>query len=292
MTSDDEVSGATNLLPEQRVGAAMRAARELNGISLRQMSKRLNYHSHTTLSSYERGAVMPTEEAVQGYEQVLGLEPGVLTDVLERARIERHGDAWAKRRVHLPAEFVRLEPTASPQRVVQRFGSPRRRRVLIVCTTAVVILATLVGISLALRHPNASSHRPAAVVRVSDGSDPKVTGCATGAITADSVDVYDPPQHLAGVLELRTSARCGASWGRFTPTSALGTKPAFKLEIDVRRPADDAVARFSVTYDGLPAYGNMLVSRHECVYVTLRFIRPGKTSPAPTQTRCVKSPRG
>lgn len=73
MTAENGASYPAKILPEQRVGAAMRQARELAGISLRQIAKDLGYHSHTTLSSYERGAVMPTDEAVRGYEQLLGL---------------------------------------------------------------------------------------------------------------------------------------------------------------------------------------------------------------------------
>src|SRR5450755_1426237 len=83
MNGEDEVSDAAQVLPEQRVGAAMREARELSGTSLRQMAKRLGYQSHTALSSYERGAVMPTEKVIEGYEQVLGLQSGELTTVLE-----------------------------------------------------------------------------------------------------------------------------------------------------------------------------------------------------------------
>jgi transcriptional regulator with XRE-family HTH domain len=84
----------------------MRAAREAAGISLREMARQMGYHSHTTLSAYECGAVMPTDEAVTAYEQILSLDPGTLTVILEHARIERHGDAWAKRRVRIPSEII------------------------------------------------------------------------------------------------------------------------------------------------------------------------------------------
>jgi len=57
----------------------MRAAREAAGISLREMARQMGYHSHTTLSAYECGAVMPTDEAVTAYEQILSLDPGTLT---------------------------------------------------------------------------------------------------------------------------------------------------------------------------------------------------------------------
>src|SRR5436309_783774 len=105
MSTDDDAGRSDaqpdepTLLPEQRVGAAMREARESRGVSLRRLAEQLGYQSHTTLSGYERGAVMPTETVVEGYERILGLASGSLTKVLEEARIERHGDAWTKRRV-------------------------------------------------------------------------------------------------------------------------------------------------------------------------------------------------
>jgi transcriptional regulator with XRE-family HTH domain len=291
MNGEDEVSDAAQVLPEQRVGAAMREARELSGTSLRQMAKRLGYQSHTALSSYERGAVMPTEKVIEGYEQVLGLQSGELTTVLEAARIERHGDAWAKRRVHVPTDFIQGEAATSPgTEQLGRFGWLRQRPVIVGGAIGLVVLVALV-VGLALRHPQ-PTHHPLATISVADGNDPEVTGCATGAITADSVSVYDPPEHLVGTFQLRSSARCGANWGRFVPTSALLVKPLLTLEIDVNRPADGAVARFRVTYDGLKAYGNMLVSRYECVYATLTLIRKGQVNPATIQTRCARAANG
>jgi hypothetical protein len=250
------------------------------------MAERLNYRSHTTLSSHERGAVMPTEEAVKGYEQVLGLEPGVLAEVLENARIERHGDAWAKRRVHLPAEFVLKEPDRpGPSQHTQEVRWFRRRWVIISGAVLILALVALV-VDILVGQPGSSHSAAPPPTGVQDGSDPKVTGCATGAVTSDSVDVYDPPEHLVGVLQLRSSARCGTSWGRFVPTSALNTQPMLILEIDVDRPADGAAAKFHVTYDGQAAYGNMLISSHECVYAQLTLKRKGQPSLPSVQTAC------
>jgi len=97
--------GSPNL-PEQRVGAALRNARLTAGWTLRSMAQRLNYGSHSTLSEYEKGARMPSEAVVEGYERLLQLKPGTLMAILEAANIERHGDAWTKRRIHLPPQHV------------------------------------------------------------------------------------------------------------------------------------------------------------------------------------------
>lgn len=291
MTSEDEGSDAAAVLPEHRVGRAMREARELGGISLRQLAKRLGYNSHTALSSYERGAVMPTEKVIEGYEQALGLQSGELASVLEAARVERHGDAWAKRRVHVPTEFVHGEAALPAPEQVRRFGWLRSTSVVGAGTVGLALLVALI-IGLALRHPRPAPHPQAATIGVADGSDPVVTGCVTGAVTVDSVSVYDPFEHLVGTLQLRASARCGTSWGRFVPVQPLPTKPPLSLEINVYRPADGAVARYRVTYDGLKAYGNMLVSRYECVYATLTLSRTGQARPATVQTNCAKAPSG
>lgn len=93
------------VLPEQQVGAALRDARQAAGLSLREMARRLNYGSHSTLSEYENGVRMPSELVVEGYERLLELKAGSLVTRLEAANLARHGDAWTRRRVHLPVQF-------------------------------------------------------------------------------------------------------------------------------------------------------------------------------------------
>jgi len=62
-----------------------------------------------------------------------------------------------------------------------------------------------------------------------------------------------------------------------------------KLEIDVFRPADGAVSKFHVTFDGADAYGNMLISLHQCVYAQIAVRRQGLPDVPPVQTGCRKS---
>jgi transcriptional regulator with XRE-family HTH domain len=146
VSSDDERQGSA-VLPEHRVGAALRAARARGELSLREMAEKLGYNSHTTLSGYERGAQMPTDQVVEGYERILGLEPGTLMAVLEQARIERHGDAWAKRRVHIPTQFVTTpDPTpetplltVSGRQTLLVSAPPRRRRTVVLAVFACLV---------------------------------------------------------------------------------------------------------------------------------------------------------
>jgi transcriptional regulator with XRE-family HTH domain len=288
MSADEPAPDEPSLLPEQRVGQAMREAREAAGISLRKLAHQLGYHSHTTLSSYERGAVMPTDEVVTGYERVLGLTPGSLTEILEAARIDRHGDAWAKRRVHIPTEFAPVAP-AEPEEPPTPSPQARLRPGPWVVITGGAVVIGVVGLVVGLL---VSQPRPtiSTVAGVQDRADPKATGCYLDGVTVDSAEVFDPPEHLVGTLQLRSSPHCGTSWGRFVPTSALATKPALTIEIDVYRPGDGMSAKYHVTYDGLDAYGNMLISAHECVYAQVTLIRQGQPSLPAVQTGCQKSP--
>jgi transcriptional regulator with XRE-family HTH domain len=277
MTMDDPTPSTTPALPEQRIGAALRAARETGGLSLRAVAKRLGYNSHTTLSSYERGSIMPPEVVVEGYEKLLGLPEGKLMKVLEAACVERHGDAWAKRRSHLPTRPTAPEAEPVPSSAVQgRLDWYRRRRFILSAGLVIVLIA--VGGALWVSHRGDGG--PDFVVPGQlDMADPETTGCVGKVEHADEVSVHDPPQHLAGKLQLRFSPLCGTSWARFEPSGGLATTPPIVIEVNLRRPADGAVAPFSVAYDGLPAYGNMLVSSHQCVVAELVIHRGNSASP-------------
>jgi transcriptional regulator with XRE-family HTH domain len=292
MSADDAEPVVRKLLPEQRVGAAMRAARESAGISLRQLAKQLGYHSHTTLSSYERGAVMPTEEAVVGYERLLRLKPGTLTAVLEGARIERHGDVWAKRRVHIPVEFMPEDANASDcgdrAATASAASNAVRKRpslLILVGSGAVLLVLMALTVGLLIARP-APSHRASFPEHVRIGSDPVVKGCTADAVTDASVGVFDPSDRLIGLLQLRSSARCGASWGRFVPYSGLKSRPRIRLEISALRPADHTVAKFQIAYFRRITYGNMLTSLRRCVYAQLTTTHHGQRDPYTFRTPC------
>jgi transcriptional regulator with XRE-family HTH domain len=192
-------------LPEQRVGAALRTARRAGGLSLREVARRLNYASHSTLSEYENGARMPSEMVVEGYERLLRLAPGTLTLVLEDANIERHGDAWAKRRVHVPAADLPLPETG---------GEPP------------------------IRPASPWPEQP-----VADGSDPDAAGCSVDAVTVHSRRIALVEQRtIIGHVELRYNSRAQAAWGRFEGYGFLdhlaGTRDDVNIVVEVMRGSD------------------------------------------------------
>jgi transcriptional regulator with XRE-family HTH domain len=287
----DATADADEVTPEQRTGAALREAREARGVSLRELAKQLGYHSHTTLSGYERGSLLPPDQVIAGYERVLRLDSGALMKIVEAARIERHGDVWPKRRTREPQQLV--ADTAGPTAEEIAEAPPRRqasrRHALIAASAALLIAltATIVVVwspwsddGSASPPPSSSAAGPA--LPQLDGADPKVAGCADDAVTADVIDVFDPPQSLAGKLQLRFSPSCGTSWSRFEPVVGWTSSPPSALEFNVHRPADNAFAPFQADYDGSnqAGYGNMLVSTHECVFAELILHRGDAVSPA------------
>lgn len=169
------------MLPEQRVGAALRCARQAAGIGLRDMARRLNYGSHSTLSEYENGARMPSERVVTAYERVLCLATGTLMAALEAANIERHGDAWIRRLPHAALGF--------PHQSLSPDGGTGPRAV---------------GASPFPRQP------------VVDGSDPDAAGCSANAVTIHARRIaLAERKTVIGQIELRYCSRSHAAWGRF-----------------------------------------------------------------------------
>jgi transcriptional regulator with XRE-family HTH domain len=276
---------------DQGVGAAMRVAREAGGVGLREMAKRLGYSAHSNLSEYESGKRLPPEDIVAGYQRVLGLTDGSLVEALTTALDGRAATA-RKPASPIAPDPIAAEPKSQPEgdsSAGTTAQQPRRRRAWLAVLAVVAALVVVAAVIVVVRwqQPGQPAAVPTAVF--ADGSDPQVTGCRNDAVVVDSVDVYDPPEHLVGTLELRASPHCGMSWGRFSPTEALLVLPPVTLVIAVERPADGAQAPFSVTYDGQPAYGNMLISRQECVYATLVLQRQGQNS-STFKTACVRSP--
>jgi transcriptional regulator with XRE-family HTH domain len=256
-------------------------------MSLRELARQLGYNSHTTLSGYERGSLMPPDQVVEGYERVLSLRPGTLMQILEAARIERHGDAWPKRRSREPQELASAGEGPTPETTAEAPRRVSRRRVLVAASAVLLVLVATIGVvawspwsdEQATSPPPSSSAKGPALPQL-DGADPKVAGCGDDAVTADVLEVFDPPTSLAGNLQLRFSPSCGTSWSRFEPVVGWANSP-FAIELNVRRPADNAIASYPTTYDGVdqPIYGNMLVSTHECVFAELVLHRPDVASP-------------
>lgn len=273
------------------MGAAMRAAREAHGIGLRQMAKRLGYSAHSNLSDYESGKRLPSERVLGDYERVLELEPGSLTTKLE-SRLDQLAISPSLVTISAPdpsptAANVNVSPI-NAARPTPRTRRPSWMIVGFVAITSAILGAAVTFLFVTATPPSVPSRPPGAAL-YPDGSDPDAMGCASDAAKPDRVNVYDPPQHLVGTLELVSSPRCGMSWGRFVPTVALTRSPTVRIHIDMHRPSDGATAPFAVDFDGQPDYGNMLASREECVYATVTLVRNGEST-VPFATGCFRAP--
>lgn len=220
-----DVLDSNNPSPEQTVGAALRAARLTAGLSLREMARRLNYSSHSVLSEYENGAKMPSETVVEGYEQVLALPPGTLTRILEAANITQHGDAWPKRRTHLPG--VARSATGIPS-TANAAASP---------------------------WPSTS---------VVDGADPDQAGCSWDAITIHSRRIaLAAERSIVGHVELRFSHSRYAAWGRFKGYALLDhlatPQQSVEILIEVIRKSDGKCVPYRQDYAFDLHWGDIVV---------------------------------
>jgi transcriptional regulator with XRE-family HTH domain len=283
MSVDDGSPQPDSLTPEQQVGAALRLAREAGGLSLRQMAKRVGHNSHSTISAYENGVTMPSDAVVEGYERVLGLS-GELIELLGSARVERHGDAFAKRRPQLPLMSV-PEATGSDDPVVAnsrpwRLRMSRRWSVILICGVVLVVAA---GTVTALKMSDSST--PA--MHVVDGADPEDSGCARvpGVVYLDTTEV-DYAGLPAGVVQLVYSPACGAAWPRFEASSRANLPTLAPIHVDIVRPDDQNVRSvFEAPFTGPAVYGNMLLSTSKCVYA-VAWIADGTKQIPESRTHC------
>jgi transcriptional regulator with XRE-family HTH domain len=100
---------ADAVTPEAAFGVRLRQAREQEGVSLREMARRLT-RSHSNLWDYERGHRLATVEVAAEYERELGLADGELQEPLEEARREVYGvDRHRRRPFRAPPPTPRQE---------------------------------------------------------------------------------------------------------------------------------------------------------------------------------------
>src|SRR5215467_9682369 len=86
--------------PEARLGAALRQAREAQGISLRALARKL-YRSHSTLVEYERGHRLAPLEVVEAYESELGAPSGTLAALHDLACLQLYGEDRSHRKTYV-----------------------------------------------------------------------------------------------------------------------------------------------------------------------------------------------
>jgi predicted ATPase len=108
-----EVDPTDTVTPEAEFGMRLRKAREQQGISLREMARRLT-RAHSNLWDYERGHRLATVEIAAEYERHLSLPEGQLRMPLEQARRAVYGAGRDRRRPFRPPPPL-LPPAVLPQ---------------------------------------------------------------------------------------------------------------------------------------------------------------------------------
>ncbi|MDG4817832.1 helix-turn-helix domain-containing protein [Micromonospora sp. WMMD956] len=286
--------------PVQAFAAELRRLREQAGRPTYQALARRAHRSSSSLSEAAGGRRLPTLDTTLAYVRALGGDEA----------------AWARRWRQVAA----AAPAAGPGTgiVAGAAGPPAealpppapvdrsRRRLLLPAAGAGLLLALVVGLASlgwrsADRPPPAptppagagspTSTGPAPAVEVRDGADPKDAGCAAdpAVATVDSAAVL-VDERVVGMVELRYSPACGASWPRFMPAPA-GTPAVPRPARVVLTVTDgDAPARsrdFTIDYAGISSYGNLLTSTRSCVWAEVRITGDGWTSP-PGRTGCYR----
>jgi hypothetical protein len=231
---------------------------------------------------------MPTEEVVNGYEKILRLESGTLLTVLENARIERHGDAWSKRRVHIPAEFALGESEVAPERRPRRIAVTAPVVLPVLSVTLLIVLLVIVLTRPAAPVPREQQPRESLSSHVRDGSDPKKSGCSLdpNVETLDSMEV-DLNGMPVGLIELRYSPQCGVAWPRFEPFPRARIPDTAVIHTDVVRVQPENREHFQDPWVGVPIYGNVLRSTEQCVYAAGRIEIAGHVTQE-SQTHCYR----
>jgi transcriptional regulator with XRE-family HTH domain len=288
------------------LGAELRRLRKAQGLSQRVLAQRLGYSAHSAIADYEAGRRVPANDVLIGYEGLFRLPAGSLQR--RRAAVL----AWlAEEQFHAQADVPAVrhvragEPAPSPTRDPALRRGPRwrrwalQRRVIIPGVTAVVLVAAASSWEMAgsnrsgpaldptwsqsNQHVTDNTERNVGPEDM-DGDDPRARDCVLDAVVRDTVPLLLPGGKSFGVLRLRHSARCGASWG-----SALYRDPRlYTVQIIATRPADGAEARSEWSNNTPPgSYGDMLSTAAGCVRVSAVVITPRGTGPS-AATTCLK----
>lgn len=304
MGTDDEVN---------TLGTAIRRARIEQGLSLRRLAQELHIGA-STLSDYEQDRRLPSQELLTSCEKKLDLHAGDLIS-LRRA-------ALAARAAHLlpsgsaanavdgsdasapespPDATAPTSPDAGPDRSESPVRTSRLHRwssSLVTAGVGAIIALAIQDLPPLLHHSGASPHRNAAPSRSAvpphalpkDDGDPHDSGCDADGVTLSVADlnVYRPGRVVIGQTVARYSPACKTIWPRFEPTAALDRiAPHARVTLLALRPADHRHVTYSAAYEGVFAWGNMLLTTTGCVATTVTVTGPGLRTPVTASTPCM-----
>lgn len=107
---------------DQALAFTLRQLRLREGMSLRDLVRRLGYSAHSAIADFESGRRLPSEGVIQDYETLFAVAPGLLSAQRRRVLAERADAEWAATsprpsRRAVPLSRPRAVPAAQAARV-------------------------------------------------------------------------------------------------------------------------------------------------------------------------------
>ncbi|GAB3988275.1 hypothetical protein GCM10029978_110240 [Actinoallomurus acanthiterrae] len=309
------------------VGMAIRRARLEQGLSLRRLAQELHIGA-STLSEYEQDRRLPSEDLLTACEKRLDLPDGELIALRRTALVARAADliplASPADSVDglppgspsdSPTDVATAPETAAPtppgaqldRNQVPDPGTARSSRLrrwsssLATAAAGAIIALAIQDIPPLLHHSGASPHKstgrpsPSLVPHAlpTDDGDPRNSGCDADAVTLSVADlnVYRPGRIVIGQTVAHYSPSCKTIWPRFEPTAALNRiAPHAHVTLIGLRPIDHRRVTYDAAYEGVFAWGNMLLTTTGCVTATVTLTGPGLPTPVTSSTPCMTGP--
>jgi hypothetical protein len=279
--------------PMQSFAAGLRELRKSCGNpTYRTLAKRAHY-SHTVISDAARGERLPTLAVTLAFVTACGGDP----------------DEW-RARWHLCQQQITRAPApeladatgydASGPRIPV-WAISRPRVVQFAVAGVVAVLAAAGAVALWHRPAPRPQLRTTALIpsRITDGTDPKIAGCAAGATVLDRANITLPAAAVIGgrptragtvigTVSLRYSAHCAGAWARFDPAPGVyGDNPAIAaILLEIARPADGTMSTFRLPHVD-EAYSDLLLTGLGCVTARASVELTGQPITATAQTRCL-----
>lgn len=303
--SDDETKRRDRPTPAERVGLAMLQARKTQGLRQIDVAEKMPY-SRTSISEFERGKSLPTEDVVRSFEKALNLEPGTIKNIRDEALWEAYGSTFVKQK-RLSHDIVRSlvktyeskieadallagqdiakkastdfeeEDSCAPEAGdttseihpnEKRLASTwwRFRRRTLVKWAIAMTVITTLCTLCTIFDPGWEGHFPEGTI------------CEDDSIALDAKPIYLPFNRRVGTLELRSSLDCKMIWAHFTGIEGLTKDTPTALFFELHRPADNLVKSSRISYDGKHGDTRMLNGGASCVFATIRVLQNGTMS--------------
>ncbi len=262
---------------QAQLAQRLRDVRDASGLTLRQLAAKSGY-SQSALSQAESARAVPSWELVATFVQTCGEDPANLRSLWELAHAAPLSAARSEPR-QTAAEGDAM-PAAEPTR--RRW----RRRVLVATAAGLIAASSSIAWLIAdSRTTSLGTTTPLArVTAARDGTDPQVDHCTADAEQLNSRPVYRKGGSLFGSIVLIYSASCQAAWGRLdAPNSS-----AWTVHIIAHRIPGPGIAAWQFSGNvGFGSWGNVLSTRHGCVYAEAYVVDKSGEGPH-ARTSCVQ----